>query len=185
MDINREDLSWAAGLFEGEGCFTYLPAGISRPIRASLGMTDEDVVRKFHKIIQLGTVDGPITPSPDKRFNNRIYKPKWVWRVDSFERVQAVGAMFWPWLGIRRKNKFREILDRYKKDEPKSNILRRDRIREIKEALRSFGTQGTRWTSSDTQAAIASRFNVSPSFITYIKHEMVKEEGALRLSKIL
>jgi hypothetical protein len=47
-------LAWAAGVFEGEGCFSLHKVTSAwhkeyRYFRMSMGMTDEDVVRRFHK----------------------------------------------------------------------------------------------------------------------------------------
>ncbi len=115
MDINREDIAWAAGLFEGEGSISwsrhknrYRPDGeCYHTLQMSLHSTDEDVVRKFAKIIGVGKVHGPYRfPSPE--VPNR--KPSWYWGITSHERCQAVIAMLWPWLCSRRKAKAKETL---------------------------------------------------------------------------
>ena len=106
----REDLAWAAGLFEGEGSFSYSKhtGGTGRQVqaRAELAMTDEDVVRRFHQIIGIGAVDSKHTPS----MQAAGHKPQWRWRVWSYEQIQAVVAMFWPWLGQRRRGRAKEVL---------------------------------------------------------------------------
>jgi hypothetical protein len=44
--LGESDLSWIAGLLEGEGCFTKTGDGRGRVVpRVQLRMTDEDVVR--------------------------------------------------------------------------------------------------------------------------------------------
>ena len=58
---NPIDLAWAAGLFEGEGCFTFQGSKKARTRggrlgKAQLSMTDEDVVRKFHTIMGFGSL---------------------------------------------------------------------------------------------------------------------------------
>lgn len=93
----REDIAWAAGIFEGEGSTgTYTSAGI----RACVDMTDEDVVRKFARIVRLGSV----VWHDKKRVG---WKDSWRWQVHGYEKVQALMAMFWPWLGERRKEQVR------------------------------------------------------------------------------
>lgn len=97
--MNKLDLAWAGGLFEGEGSvFTVGKqcAGIS------LTMTDEDVVRKFSRVIGFGVI------RPRKHKPN--HKKPWEWRTTSFEHVQATIAMLWCFLGQRRKQKAKEIL---------------------------------------------------------------------------
>ena len=112
MDINREDLAWAGGLFEGEGSINWSKIKNRNPklppwgvCGMSLHMTDEDVVRKFHKIVGIGRVHGPYNYSTKsiKR------KSSWYWCIQTFERVQAIAAILWPWLGTRRRCQYKEV----------------------------------------------------------------------------
>jgi hypothetical protein len=60
---SAEEIAWAAGLFEGEGCISYIrPWGREPDIQAALAMTDEDVVRRFDEIVDRGRVYGPYHP---------------------------------------------------------------------------------------------------------------------------
>jgi hypothetical protein len=101
MESTREDIAWAAGLFEGEGCFSLQSRGNPR---ATLSMTDFDVVRRFAEVVGFGTVFDKVPPRLPH------HKPQLAWRVTSFERTQALIAMFWPWLGERRRARAVEIL---------------------------------------------------------------------------
>lgn len=114
MKRNRTSIAWAAGLFEGEGCFSYSSNG-RRPskenpeqrnyiARATLSMTDEDVVRKFHAVLGFGRTN-PKYKRPGK------WKPVWTWCAAGHEKVQATIALFWEHLGERRKKKAREVLE--------------------------------------------------------------------------
>lgn len=94
--------AWAAGLFEGEGCFT---TNNKYSLVAALNMTDEDVVRKFHSTIGVGKVYGPYQGKG---------KPYWQWRVANFEAVQHVMATLWNFLGMRRKAKITELQTNYR-----------------------------------------------------------------------
>jgi hypothetical protein len=101
----REDIAWAAGLFEGEGSFmvAYAP---SYP-RAVVIMTDEDVIRRFGAVVGLGNIRGPYTRKGQPA---NKWKPFWTWSVSGFEKTQAIYAMFWPWLGARRRQRGKELL---------------------------------------------------------------------------
>lgn len=101
--MNREDIAWAAGLFEGEGCFvlTKYPNRLSP--HAAMQMTDEDVVRRFAAVVGFGTISVRQPRRPG-------YKHAWHWQTTSFQTVQALGAMFWPWLGSRRRQRWAEIM---------------------------------------------------------------------------
>lgn len=93
---SRENIAWAAGLFEGEGCIRTTP----ETAQLSLAMSDEDVVRRFLAVIGIGAVYGPTV---DKR--KPTYKPMWKWCVGGSAKVQAVLAALWAFLGERRKKK--------------------------------------------------------------------------------
>jgi len=76
-----------------------------RSLCARLKMSDEDVVWRFFYVVGVGNVTGPyIKP-------NR--KPIWIWQSGSFEHVQAVMAMLWPWLQQRRRLRIKELLTLY------------------------------------------------------------------------
>jgi hypothetical protein len=105
--VNDVEIAWAAGLFEGEGCFTvqrqrqYPPYVYVYP-QASLGMTDEDMVRRFHAIVGVGNVSPMIV-------DKRGYKPMWRWQAYG-EPVLGVIEMLGPYLGQRRRERALELL---------------------------------------------------------------------------
>jgi hypothetical protein len=66
-------------------------------------MTDADVMTRFGKIVGFGSVRGPYP-------NGKGHKDRWVWQVQTFEKTQALVAMFWPWLGERRRARAVEVL---------------------------------------------------------------------------
>jgi hypothetical protein len=103
---SRENLAWAAGLFDGEGSVMWSSATCNGQIKASMKLTDEDVLRRFHEVIGLGKVTGPYSRTGDKAH----YKPCWYWTITGHQNVQAVMAALWHWLGIRRRAKAKEVL---------------------------------------------------------------------------
>ena len=109
--INREDLAWAAGLFEGEGSFSTRTGGerLDRSLHAKIKMSDEDVVRRFHAVIGVGNVTGPYES------DGAGTKLLWVWQTGSFEGVQHTMTVLWPWLHSRRKEKIKELIALYHK----------------------------------------------------------------------
>lgn len=98
--------AWAAGLFEGEGCFTQKSNRYATP-SMSMSMTDRDVVERFHRVVGVGSVSGPHTESKPH------YKPYWLWRLYGRDAVEALGNRFLPWLGDRRSMRFMEVLDNF------------------------------------------------------------------------
>jgi hypothetical protein len=162
----REDLAWAAGLFEGEGCFSYSEVGKGRgSLHATVKMTDRDVIYRFQDVIGLGE----ITLCRPQRVG---WKVQWNWQVGSFEHFQAVVALLWPWLCSRRRGKAKQILKWYHELEPPSFRLGLTRVAGIKKALAETAVWGTRWKPGRTQLEIAREFGVSPGYITAIKKRM-------------
>jgi hypothetical protein len=105
---SRENIAWCAALFEGEGCINITP----RTVILKLGMTDEDVVRRFHKLIGIGKVSNPI-------YHKTVahYKPHWDWYATGSEKVQAILAAFWPFLGARRQARAVEAIAKLAKSQ--------------------------------------------------------------------
>ena len=94
------DLAWAAGLFEGEGTVSYHGSPY-----VCMTTTDLDVLERFHAVMSFGTLVGPYEASyPGKT------KPYWRWQAYGLEKTQATIAYFWPYLGQRRRERYKEIL---------------------------------------------------------------------------
>jgi hypothetical protein len=98
---SRENLAWAAGLFEGEGCIAIKPG----TVQLQLGMSDEDVVRRFWKVVGMGKVYGPYQ---DKR--KATHKLMWTWSVSGSQMSQALLAAMWSFLGARRRGRAAEAI---------------------------------------------------------------------------
>lgn len=98
---NREDLAWAAGIYEGEGSLYVC----RRTMLMSVKMTDLDVLQRLRDVMGFGVVYGPYT-----LLNFPQRKPTYAWQVGNFEGMQAACAFFWPWLGMRRRAKIVEVL---------------------------------------------------------------------------
>lgn len=153
MTFDKTQLAWAAGLFEGEGCFSFTQASGSRSLFVSLGMTDEDVVRRFREVIGFGVI---YNRKPCKAH----WKPQFTWRIGSFEQVQAFIAFVWPWLCSRRRAKAKVVLRSFHAAEPESVQRRHKRNQSILAALQ---------LGDRTQAAIAQDFGVAESTVWYVK----------------
>ncbi len=173
MTFDKEQLAWAAGLFEGEGCFHY--RANPRCTVAKLESTDEDVVRKFGSTLGFGSVSGP----NDKGAN----KSTWTWRVSSFELFQQTVTCFWPYLGDRRKLKAREsmfaylhhpMLQRQGRKKMPAQRLTEKQVSEIRRFL-SLNTL--------SQTEIAANFGVSPALINLIARGRRHQEKPCLLTK--
>lgn len=110
ININREDLAWAAGLFDGEG-HTHGPlqrrtrkTGRTPP-RIDICQIDRFVLDRFQSsVLGLGKIYGPYGP----------YQPRrsvwWRFVTNRFEHSQAVICLLWPWLSPLKKQQSKEAL---------------------------------------------------------------------------
>jgi hypothetical protein len=99
------DLAWAAGLFEGEGCF-FIDEHRNghRYPRLQLGMADADVVERFASLVGYGKIR---LRERQREGWSTIYE----WSVKDARGVMAVTLMLLPWLGVRRRAKAEEVLE--------------------------------------------------------------------------
>jgi hypothetical protein len=52
------DLAWAAGLFEGEGCFYEVRSGRSVHLALTIEMTDREIIQRFYDILHAAGATG-------------------------------------------------------------------------------------------------------------------------------
>lgn len=104
-NFSRNSLAWAAGFFDAEGCFsTTSRVGVS----ASITQTDRELLDRFQSIVGLGKVYGPYQTQASDRYPR---KPHYFFKAHGLERVQALLAMLWIWLGTAKKGQAIERLD--------------------------------------------------------------------------
>lgn len=103
--MTKTELSWLAGLLEGEGCFGIGKSHGMRP-RIDLHMSDEDVVARACKLMGIGSYskrEGGQDRRPGKRtmFRAAIEGPR---AVELMKKLS-------PLMGERRHAKIEEVLD--------------------------------------------------------------------------
>ena len=95
-------VAWAAGLIEGEGCFTKHSDG--KAPYFLMDMTDKDVLEHFQKVFPNTNLRGPYVHK-----NKPIHKPRY--RIDAYgENCKYIMKAVFPYLGDRRKKKVLEFL---------------------------------------------------------------------------
>lgn len=101
-------MSWAAGLFEGEGSI-YIDDSDARHrsgktrIGMSLSSTDEDVIERFRQVVGCGRVYGPY----HAKKGTKVY---WAWHLRDADEIAQLFKLLGPELGVRRRQTFREVL---------------------------------------------------------------------------
>lgn len=103
--MNREELAWAAGLFDGEGSIGLYSAGRAqrwKHLRLAVGQSDTEVLIRFNAAVGgLGKLTGPYKGSKNTK------KPQFMLTFNGFERCQAVVAFMWQWLSSPKRNQCR------------------------------------------------------------------------------
>lgn len=104
------DLAWAAGFFDGEGCFTS-NSGVSydtsegiktrRYLKLSVSQKYEPLVSKLQSIFGVGSVYF----APARKTSSQAY----VWRCHG-RAAFYVADLLWPWLGEQKKADFKRAL---------------------------------------------------------------------------
>jgi hypothetical protein len=125
IDINREELAWAAGFFDGEGSISISQTNKNRGTPKKLfwhtnleisqsGELGHEVLNRFKiSVGNLGKVYGPYPPA--KKYGHT--KIRYRYMAYKFGDVQAIIAMLWNWLGtVKREqisNKLSIIITQY------------------------------------------------------------------------
>ena len=97
VNASPHNLAWAAGIIEGEGCFSHY----QRSNRPSTGaaihceMTDEDTIRTLHKVLGVGKVSR--RPARARR------KPTWILSIQKNGEIFDTLLRLSPYLMSRRK----------------------------------------------------------------------------------
>jgi len=97
-------IAWGVGLFEGKGCIAFITDkyGNKYP-KLILVSTDEDVLRRFRRIVGGGYISHKESANPNHKIAYR-------WQLQRGRDIQELLIIFMPMLGTRRKGKAREAL---------------------------------------------------------------------------
>jgi len=97
--MNREELAWAAGFLDGEGCFYLSHRRNWNQIQFRISQADRRPLDRFAAIMGFGAVSGPYDNGPR-------CKPIWVYTATKFETVQSIAARLWPWLCQSKRDQY-------------------------------------------------------------------------------
>jgi len=105
-------IGWAAGLFEGEGCFSMRWSKTrnqnKRYPALTIVSTDRDVLEKFQEVVNMGKIY-------ERRVKSKLGKKKiHVWQVGARDQVFGVCKMLWPYLSDRRRKSIQDGLSECK-----------------------------------------------------------------------
>ncbi len=121
-----EQIAWAAGIFEGEGCIHFQSVNC---VSLTIHMTDEDILRRFAEVVGAGSIHPVHAPSRSGS------KPIFRWDTANSRDVRRILEYLVPWFGVRRGLRATAALERLK------NNLGRGESRT--HCLRGHGFDGT------------------------------------------
>lgn len=111
VDVEDTRYAWAAGVLEGEGCFS-IHAKKDRPSTTTSAihceMTDRDIVERLKDTFGVGTINERLNISGRRDTSKR--KPSYIWSVQNKQGVLEVLLRVMPYLGERRLQKAKELL---------------------------------------------------------------------------
>lgn len=113
MEINREELAWAAGFFDGEGCSA---CSTAPQLMLMIGQCNLDILIRFHHAVGLGTVHK--MPAPISIKHSQGYR----WQASTLEECQAVIAMLWLFLSPIKQEQYYQAMQRYKQIRQERNM---------------------------------------------------------------
>lgn len=152
--MDREQLAWAAGLFDGEGStglHKIKTGGTARSCSLSVAQAySPEVLGRFRDAVGVGTVYGPYQSSGRQKCG-----PIWYFKVSTFESVQAVIAKLWPWLsGVKRQQASRALM--LGKGNPPKPTCAQGHL---------FTSENTYWTSRGTRVCKECRRRIQRVYI--------------------
>lgn len=105
-------MSWAIGLFEGEGSIVTNRYGRSKhgQVVLTIQVTDKDILQRFYNIVKVGNLRGPYNNKGPNTHKGQIYKKVWVWSCGTSVDVIKLLTRWLPLLGKRRKQKAKEAI---------------------------------------------------------------------------
>jgi hypothetical protein len=108
--VDREDLAWAAGFFDGEGCFSFTDR--TGYATVAVGQVEREPLERFKAAVDgLGKIYGPYFQVYPGRMSTR---PWHQYRAYRREHVQAIAAMLWFKLGDSKRTQARTVLTKLK-----------------------------------------------------------------------
>lgn len=100
------DITWLAGLYEGEGTLVFKQdkRNDTTAWNLSITSTDEDVIRRAHEIAGVGTVTQVKRGKPH-------WQDQWRWRVSKRADIATILTKIQPNLGERRGARVAEFFE--------------------------------------------------------------------------
>lgn len=103
--INREELAWAAGFFDGEGHVSYRNGALTLEV----AQKDTRVLERFQQaVLGVGKINGPYRGALTlKGYQSKDY---WTFKTSNYEHTQAAMIMLWSFLSpVKKEQAFKAL----------------------------------------------------------------------------
>ena len=114
--LEKEDIYWLAGLYEGEGCLHIKYTGAQVQGVLTVVSTDKDILDKLISIFPLFKITGKPRVQEHR-------KDQWTIWLRKGDYIYAFCCMVYPMLGKRRQEKMEEFFKLYKEDRIKRRAM--------------------------------------------------------------
>ena len=102
MNLDKSELAWAAGFFDGEGC-SFLHGKIYPAMEVQqIAVNDEHVPAVIERFYNA-------TGKIGKLYNRKYDTRRWSCAFHGWERAQTVLAMLWPYLSLVKRAQAKEV----------------------------------------------------------------------------
>lgn len=105
--MDREQLAWAAGFFDGEGHIG-ITGTKNKHLHIQVCQTEEGPLERLKAVLGVGKIYGPYNATGLAR---RPYKQ---YHIDTFERVQHAICLMWPWLSRPKREQAKAAFSAYR-----------------------------------------------------------------------
>lgn len=115
MNVDREELAWAAGFHDGEGsCVaTRTKTGYSLRVTATQHEHPPRLLRRFAEALGAGNINGPYGDGT-----------RYTFAINDFEHAQQAICLLWPWIGEVKKQQIESALALYHSTPHRRRVLR-------------------------------------------------------------
>lgn len=148
--LDREQLAWTAGFFDGEGYIHFRTSEKSDNLMLAVDQVDTRVLERVRHNLRCGNINGPY------KGYAAHHQDRYSFRIHGFEQVQQAVCFMWPWLGPVKRAQAKEALIGYLQRTPRK--VRRIPV-ETKAAIRAAHQTGMKYKD------IGAKFNLSSGSI--------------------
>lgn len=131
---NEIELAWAAGFFDGEGCFHVRKQGGNQYGSVKISQADPEVLERFRSAVGIGHIYGPYTSKT---------KPMWYYSCTRREDVHRICELLKPYLSSIKLKQRQTVVEAMKSTSYRKRFLKPEQVKNLRH-LYDKGNTSTR-----------------------------------------